>query len=321
MKFTNLTADELQNLNNNLSNILEKYSNELDKLKYVDENIVAGRHYLVRFKNPFLDIHRFASGKDINYHTDNAIQFNDSEAEIITCIGISDNFGQIHLQNVWDNTVTMFYKKSEAKEFINDFGNKEHYITKQGFFLNRKNITYFKVKYSKGERKYDSFYYVDNKETTGAYNVFLDDVSFVISAEEFNREIKNIKTKLNHKDAEKYWNEYCNYSYSKQDEFNLKDFTEITNDIIIKDKTKAYKAGYLTYYLDTINPNYINDIYDKKWLYIEKYFNDDDYADFKKTTKYEYLVNFKNKTYITLYNDIRNILHDTIIDEYMKRND
>lgn len=219
-KFKNLNADELAECDRLLKSIID---NDYELLTKSWSNRIAkeptyGEKYFVEFKNPFADTRRFSATSG---YEDSAKPVESEKT--IKCIGIADKFGRIFLQNLWNTEDPAYieYKKAERKKTKDG----KSYLTKEGWYLTRKDIECYRVKkWYSGKRGESPFYFVDEKKSKGAWGISLaDEIRFVKSLSSIPAEVKKIsddiakkteeENRIKEKEAErkKFWDARKDY--------------------------------------------------------------------------------------------------------------
>lgn len=127
-KFKNLNEVELESCRKLLKCILES-----DIPTTICNKPEFGKRYYIEFDNPFYDTDRY-------YESINGKRIDD--IPVMKCIGISDKFGRIFLQNIWESNEPAFIQYKEGKTKQTKSG--KTYSIKECWSLTRKNFKCYK---------------------------------------------------------------------------------------------------------------------------------------------------------------------------------
>ena len=191
-KFKGLSSDELQVCNDELAEF-KKNENIVSKFSETKvTNPEYGNKYYVKMKNPFADPHKFSKTFNGTKQYSEPVETED----YIECIGIADKFGRIFLQNVWetDKPAYIEYKKAERKTSKSGY----KYVTKEGWYMTRKEIDVYNVKpWYSGKRGEGPLYFTDENISHGVWAKYInDDVIYVIDLSKIPVEIERISKKI-----------------------------------------------------------------------------------------------------------------------------
>lgn len=186
-KCTGFSSTELKRFATIVSR-LNKFKN-LDKLNITGNvHIEFGHQYIVRFKNPFTDPHKFSAkaGK-------RPVRYEDTEPDTITALGVGDKVGTLHLVNVWNNeeSVTMKWMPRHAKEMRTSDGKKRRYMIPPQWVLHRPKLKGYRVREMFDKEKGKKVYVGDKVKSNGIYSMPLE-IQFVIDAYKLKDKMEGI---------------------------------------------------------------------------------------------------------------------------------
>lgn len=219
VKFSNFTPEELEAMKQELITLQDQYKKVLSKSwenKVQKSGFEMGKKYFLYFDNPFADSYKVSKTPDTTTKLDN-------EVDKVFAIGVADKFGRLFIQNLWEGNDSVFiqYKKAEKKTTKDG----KSYMTKEGWYITRKELTAYKVHtWYSGKRGESAFHFPSDKATKGMWDIPVDHVYCVIDIadampkmiEKVTNEIEEkakLKAKAEAKEAENkaFWDKVNKY--------------------------------------------------------------------------------------------------------------